>query len=49
MNVHRSTRAHRARVAVIGAAALGGAILPAVGLGATSALAAPSLPRSATW
>ncbi|MGO8983069.1 MAG: Ig-like domain repeat protein [Streptosporangiaceae bacterium] len=41
MNVHRSTRAHRARVAVIGAAALGGAILPAVGLGATSALASP--------
>jgi len=40
MNVHRSTRAHRARVAVIGAAALGGAILPAVGLGANSALAA---------
>jgi hypothetical protein len=41
MNVHRSTRAHRARVAIIGAAALGGAILPAAGLGATSALAAP--------
>jgi hypothetical protein len=41
MNVHRSTRAHRALVAIIGAAALGGAILPAVGLGATSALANP--------
>ncbi len=41
MYVQRSTRARRARLAVIGAVALGGAILPAVGLGATAALAGP--------
>ncbi len=44
MDKRRSTRARRARLAIIGATALGGATLPAVGLAATPALAGPPPP-----
>ena len=47
MNTHRRIAAYRTRVAIAGAAVLGGAVLPAVGLGATSAFAGPSCPVSA--
>ena len=47
MNAHRRIAAYRTRVAIAGAAVLGGAVLPAVGLGATSAFAGPSCPVSA--
>ncbi|MFY9888711.1 MAG: hypothetical protein WAK71_10415, partial [Streptosporangiaceae bacterium] len=47
MNTHRRIAAYRTRVAIAGAAVLGGAVLPAAGLGATSAFAGPSCPVSA--